>query len=273
METDKSLETGYGPATPAGDNLANDYAQGMAEAWAALAGARGDRTWEDADLGLLLTDAGSPALFGNLAVARRPLRDDEWREAAARMHGFYRGHPGGPFLLFSLWPTPDLVPAGFGRIGRPPLLLRLPAPLPGATAVGGLEIRPVSTPSEAEDWERTLVDGFPEPALQPFRPGCFLPAAAATGGAWRWWVGYLAGAPVGASAAYVGGHHVHVEFIATLETARGRGIGRAMTATATLADPDLPALLITSDAGRSVYERLGYRSLLRYTLWSGHRGG
>lgn len=272
METDEELETGCGPATPAGDNLANDYAQGMAAAWAALARSRGDLVVEDRELGLLLTDGGSPAMFGNLAVVRRPLRDDEWRGAVARMDGFYRERPGGPFLLFSPWPAPDLKPAGFGRIGHPPLMVRMPAPPPDDAAVDGFEIRPVTTPAGAEDWERTLVDGFPEPALQPFRPGCFLPPAAAAEG-WRWWVGYLDGAPVGASAAYVGGHHVHVEFIATLEAARGRGIGRAMTAVATLAEPERPALLISSDAGRSVYGRLGYRSLLRYTLWAGHRGG
>lgn len=44
-----------------------------------------------------------------------------------------------------------------------------------------------------------------------------------------------------------------------------------MTAHATLAAPNLPAVLIASDLGRPVYERLGYRPLLRYTLWAGHR--
>jgi hypothetical protein len=30
-------------------------------------------------------------------------------------------------------------------------------------------------------------------------------------------------------------------------------------------------MLISSDAGRSVYERLGYLPLLRFSLWAGHR--
>ncbi len=52
---------------------------------------------------------------------------------------------------------------------------------------------------------------------------------------------------------------------------RGRGIGRAMTAAATAAATDRPAMLISSDDGRPVYDRLGYLPLLRFTLWAGHR--
>ena len=66
-------------------------------------------------------------------------------------------------------------------------------------------------------------------------------------------------------------HHIDVEFISTRESARGRGIGRALTATATVAEPTLPSMLISSDPGRNVYERLGYLPLLRFSLWAGHR--
>jgi len=31
--------------------------------------------------------------------------------------------------------------------------------------------------------------------------------------------------------------------------------------------PARPGVMVASDLGRSVYERLGYRSLLRFTLW------
>jgi GNAT superfamily N-acetyltransferase len=270
VEADGVLETGYGPGAPPGDNLLNDFAQGMAAAFASIAAGRRARVSEDAELGLLLTDSASPALFGNAAVARRPLADHEWPEAARRMHAFYAEVEGGPFLLFSPWTTPDLTGAGFGPIGHPPLMVRMPAPLEDAGAAG-LEVRRAVDGAGARDWERTLVDGFPEPALQPYRPGCLLPEAALDAPGWQWWVGYLDGRPVGTAAAHVSDRHVHVEFISTIESARGRGIGRALTAIATMADPARPALLISSDPGRSVYERLGYRSLLRFTLWSGHR--
>ncbi len=84
-------------------------------------------------------------------------------------------------------------------------------------------------------------------------------------------MGYLNGEPVGTASVYVGDHHLEVEYISTMLAARGRGMGRALTATATSAYPNLPAMLIASDLGRPVYERLGYRAILRYTLWAGHR--
>jgi len=34
-------------------------------------------------------------------------------------------------------------------------------------------------------------------------------------------------------------------------------------------DPSLPAVLIASDDGRPVYDRLGYLSIARWTLWLG----
>ena len=125
--------------------------------------------------------------------------------------------------------------------------------------------------AEPEDWELAFVRGYPEPALEPFRAGCFLPVEALAAPRWLHWVGYVDGSPMATASAYVGDHHVDVEFISTLPEARGRGIGRTMTATATHAAADRPAMLISSDDGRAVYERLGYLPLLRFTLWAGHR--
>jgi hypothetical protein len=48
---------------------------------------------------------------------------------------------------------------------------------------------------------------------------------------------------------------------------RRRGVGRAVTYAATFADPAANAVLIASDDGVGVYERMGYIRLLRLTLW------
>jgi hypothetical protein len=58
----------------------------------------------------------------------------------------------------------------------------------------------------------------------------------------------------------------HVEFVATLPDARGKGYGAAVTWAATLHAPDLPSLLIASDMGRPAYERMGYLALTRWSL-------
>jgi ribosomal protein S18 acetylase RimI-like enzyme len=269
VETDEVLETGYGRATPAGDNLSNDYAQGLASAFVALATARGDRV-DDSDPAVALSDGSSPSLFGNVAVLRAPVGETAWPSVAERMQQFFAGRDGGPFITFSAWPTPDLAPFGFGRIGHPPLMFRPPGPL-ADEPVDGLEIRPVVDAATAVDWERTLVEAFPDPALQPHRPGCFLPPSALDAPRWLHWVGYVDGRAAATASAHVGDHHVDVEFISTRPEVRGRGVGRAVTAAATLAAPELPAMLISSDDGRPVYARLGYLPLLRFTLWAGRR--
>ena len=228
MESDEELETGYGIGAPAGDNLCNDYAQGLAEAFMGLAAARGDRV-VSVDADVAMSDSGSPSLFGNVVVVRRPIPDAEWPELATRVHEFYAGAPGGPFIVFSAWPTPDLTGRGFGRIGHPP--------------------------------------------LQPFAGRRFISGDGWSARGWRMWVGYLDGEPVATAAAYVGPHHVDVEMISARPEVRGRGVGRAVTATATLAAPDRPAMLISSDDGYPVYARLGYVPILRFTLWAGHRTG
>jgi hypothetical protein len=40
-----------------------------------------------------------------------------------------------------------------------------------------------------------------------------------------------------------------------------------LTWTATLADPARPPVLIASDDGRRVYERMGYIAVERWTVW------
>ena len=44
-----------------------------------------------------------------------------------------------------------------------------------------------------------------------------------------------------------------------------------MTWTATLSSPEQPAMLIASDLGRPIYERMGYLPVSRCTLWVGAR--
>lgn len=81
------------------------------------------------------------------------------------------------------------------------------------------------------------------------------------------WIGRADGQPACAFAAFVEAGLNQVMIVATVPAAQRRGYGQAITWPATLADPALPAALITSDAGRPVYERMGYLPLLRTTLW------
>ena len=83
----------------------------------------------------------------------------------------------------------------------------------------------------------------------------------------RLWIGFVDGHPVATAAAHAAAGVNDVEMIATLDGSRGRGYGAALTWAATTSDPTLPAILIASDLGRPVYERLGYAALTRWTMW------
>jgi hypothetical protein len=170
METDAELETGYGGAAPAGDNLCNDYAQGLADGFMALATARGDRV-EIGGPDVAMNDGGSPSLFGNVVVVRRPVADGEWPALAARIHDFYAGHDGGPYLLFSAWPTPDLTAHDFGRVGHPPLMYRPVGPVLDEP-IAGFELRPVTDAATADDYERTLTTNARSSRRIPTPPCC-----------------------------------------------------------------------------------------------------
>jgi predicted GNAT family N-acyltransferase len=67
--------------------------------------------------------------------------------------------------------------------------------------------------------------------------------------------------------AYVDERVTGVYVIATLEEARGRGYGGAITAHCMAVDPAKPAVLQASDLGQPVYRRLGFVEVSRYTLW------
>jgi GNAT superfamily N-acetyltransferase len=269
METDDELETGYGPNAPRGDNLLNDFVQSEAEAFAELARAKGGRVLFDAEFALMLSDCASPTPFGNVAVLQRPLAEREWPAAAARMHAFYAEAGGGPFMTFSGWPTPDVRDLGFGAIGHPPLMLRPPSPIEDALPAG-FEVHAVDDDESAATFEQVLVRAYPVPEISLSPHGAVIGTPGATT-RWRHYVGLLDGEPVATGSAFVDTHHVHVEFISTMEACRGRGVGYAITAAATAAAPELPALLIASDLGQPVYRRLGYVALSRFTLWAGHR--
>ena len=267
MAGSTELETGYGPSSPGGDNLLNDFVQENAASFAAFGTARGDRV-ERVENVVTLIDADSPLPFSNRAVLERPI--DDIRTVLDHIRPFYDTGPVTPFLIDSAWPTPDLGPIGFSPMGHPPLMVR-PAGLPLPPAPAELRIVRVDDDQTAFDYEHALVYGYPAPQLQPMKSVTLVTPQALDAAGWHHFVGYVDDVPVAAGSGYVGDRLVRVDNIATLEGHRGRGYGLAMTAAAAGSDPSKPATLIASDLGRSVYERLGFTALLRFTYWLGLR--
>lgn len=209
-----------------------------------------------------LADAGSPSCYLNTAMALCPGADhaevDEW----------FSARPGGGVLLLSPFPTPDLEPGGWELVGHPPLMYRPASPAAApAGSPGGLRISEVHDDEALADFEAVLVEGFPLEELQPARPGCLADGRALADGSFRAWVGTVDRQPVSAAAAHVGSGPVVVSWVATLPEYRGRGYGEALTRHALGADRNRPAVLLASDPGRPVYERIGFTAVLRLTAW------
>jgi GNAT superfamily N-acetyltransferase len=144
-------------------------------------------------------------------------------------------------------------------------MVRWPGPRPAPTTQR-VEVREVGDAAELAVAERVLVDGYPMPELQPLTPGDLL-GPAILDDRTRVWLARVDGGPAAMAAAHLHAGVTMVEYVAALPRARGRGAGSVVTWAATLADPDRPAVLLASDDGRPVYERMGYRAVERWTLW------
>lgn len=235
---------------------------GAYRVWAERMG-RPFRLWDDLSVG----DLGLPAaLPPNNATLLRPLTDGELPDVLERVDGFFSTSPGGGYQLWSIWETPDLSGEGFGG-GSAPCMIREPGGEPGPAP-------PELTVVEAADEDTvreaaTLIDtvfggGRSEPA-DVLTPGVL-------GEDFRVWVGSVDGRPVSTAMAFLSDGFVGVYAVATAEDARGRGYGQALSWAATMCRPDLPATLQASAMGRPVYERMGYRTVARFTIWTRERG-
>jgi hypothetical protein len=171
-------------------------------------------------------------------------------------------------MVFSPWPLADLAPHGLARVGHPPLMVR--APDGSAPPASDLRIVRAADAETLADFERTLIEAYPLAEMQPWQRGAFL-AEPILDSNWRFFVGYEGDVAVATAAAYVSPTVTMVELVSSRPEGRGKGYGAAVTAAATLTEPERPAMLVASDLGRNVYARLGYSSFLRYTIWLGTR--
>lgn len=84
------------------------------------------------------------------------------------------------------------------------------------------------------------------------------------------YVGYADGVPVTSGLGWRSGRTIGVYSIATVESARRRGYGAAMTARVVADGADAGcdvAALQASEVGRPIYERQGFRTVVRYAAY------
>jgi GNAT superfamily N-acetyltransferase len=261
------LESGWLPATPAADTYLRRFLLNWAGMCAATALLHGGLVHDDP--AFRLADSRRPAGFSNCATLLQPLMPDTERVTVERINAFFAfDDPArfGEVLLVSLWPTGDLRTYGWNLMGHPPVHL-LPAGAVRRAVPAELRIEPVRDRAGLDAWERVAIDGYPLDALEGASPGALIPTGWLNEPRATFWVGWVGDEPVCASMAWTEHGINDVTMVATVPTARRRGYGEALTWCAAQADPALPAMLLSSDDGRPVYERMGFLPLLRLTLW------
>lgn len=258
------LYTGWEPDASPGDTLLMAYVANWADCLAHNASTFGGEILRRDHA--LFTNVGRPSAFGNSLLLRQPLTPALAPLLMAEADTFFADGTGDVYL-FSPWPTPDLSHRGWSLIGHPPLHFRPPG-IPGSRPLPeGLTIDKVTSDDALDQWESVVINGFPFEDLDCTDPGCLIDDVHLNDPRLHLWLGCLDAEPVAASAAFVNHGLVNVTMVATLPAARRRGIGEALTWAATLADPALPAMLLSSDDGRPIYDRMGFYPLLRWTLW------
>ena len=220
--------------------------------------------------GVLLVATGLPIRLFNQAMVED---DTATPESMAVAVGTLRDR-GTRFVVHLRRGTDDRFVPVVERIGlevpdNHPAMPGMVVPLPtgGPRATPGLEIRRVADGAGQDDHILTAAAGFelPEEFIRPWigtdmwkRPGVAM------------YVGYADDDPVTTGIGIRTGRTIGIYNIATIPTARGHGFGTAITdriaVDGAAAGCDV-AILQSSEMGRPIYERLGYRTVVEYDGW------
>jgi GNAT superfamily N-acetyltransferase len=258
-EDGEYLTTGWEPDVAPADSLVRQAVDAHVSWTRALtAAARG--TFAEGS-GWCSGSGGAASALLNVAIVTAPPHD--WAYTVRSISAAYP--EGVTAILISPFPAPDLSPHGFALVGHPPLMFR-PTTTSTRRPATALEVREARSAQELQDAERVLVQGYPMPDMADLPPGDFYRTDVVEGPT-RVFVGYDDGVPVASSAAHSAAGVTVVENVAVLPSARGKGAGAALTWAATTTWPDQGAVLLASDDGQPVYERLGYLRIVRWACW------
>jgi len=185
------------------------------------------------------------------------LREPHTADALAEIN---RMAPAASVVIEDVFTGPDSTPlTPTSRLLRMPVMNRPPGPVePPSPTTRVIEVHDPDTLAEAE---RVMVDGFPFPHHQPWIRGQALPPRVLELPGWRVWLGYVHGDPAAAAYTYDDGYATGVYWLATLPAHRGHGLARAVLSTAIAARPEHEFTLVATEAGRPLYELLGFTTV------------
>ena len=147
----------------------------------------------------------------------------------------------------------------------------------GVFAPGDFVVGRVRDEGELAVWVETLGSGFGEGPVEAGWVGEMYRRLGYDGRTpWRHFLGRLGGEPVATATLYLGAGVAGIYFVFTVEGARRRGIGAAVTLAALREAEGLGyevGVLGSSEAGYPVYRRLGFEEVCRIGIYEWRPGG
>jgi ribosomal protein S18 acetylase RimI-like enzyme len=222
------------------------------------------------------TVGGSPIDYHNCVVRADLAPDGVDRAIAASIERFAAlGVPGTWHVGPSMQPADlgdRLLARGFVAAGEDIGMAIALDPFPAAPpAPAALTIERVVDEPGLAAWVSVLARSFGEGPVEAEWVGKMYRRIGFVDDApWRHLLGRLRGKPVATASLFIGGGATGVYFVSTLPAQRGQGIGAAITHAALRSGRDLGqrlAVLGASEAGVSVYRRLGFEELCRIALY------
>ncbi len=147
--------------------------------------------------------------------------------------------------------------------------MTLAAPLPAEAPPPGVAVRRIAAERDAEDYWRICAAAYPDVGFPPEVFGHYTRHEGLRADNLAAFLADLDGEPVAAAMTIVTRGVAGIYWVAALGQARGRGVGRAVTAAAVEAGFGLGADLASLQAspmGRPVYERMGFEAIFDYRL-------
>ena len=234
-------------------------------AWWLLAEATGAERHDDPTLRWFRT--GRPEAYANHVLVTR-LGEEEADATIGRLSEAI-GRDGVPFIW---WVMPSFAPAdlaarlerhGLVRDGTWPAHALPIDELVEPPTVPGLEVRRVSTDADLDAYVGIVGQTLsPSAAFTDMLGDACRAIGFAEDAPEEHVIGLLDGTPVATASLMVAGGAAGIYNVATLEPARRRGIGAALTAAAVRRGAERGLELATlqaSSMGRPIYERLGFR--------------
>ncbi|WP_344966594.1 GNAT family N-acetyltransferase [Salinactinospora qingdaonensis] len=246
----------------AGDTLTGQFVRNVAAACEGPVAAMGGVVRRTPEVSIAVLDRPFGWLHG--ATLLRPLTAERVDPVLEQVEHAAAGG-AGEVLLWSAWPTPDLRERGWQLHGYPTFLVLPPGGLAGPAPQA--EVSEVTDTEGVRVYERIVVEGYPIPELQPYRPGCYLDERILAERRQRMWVAWHEGEPAAIGTLFTEAGIAHLALGVTLPHARRHGLWKALVHERVASASGLPVGVIASDMSRPGLEELGFLSINRFTLW------